>query len=182
MKGVVIGVFLFFFCVSSYAYYSVDLTTDDSLSRDLRLTEFSRADFISFSESESGESLIRITYKNGNVSHNGRNQLIYRAVVSSTIEEPRLVFFTEENCLEGSSHNSVIRINEQNVGAGSMCEKNSEGDLINIFYILSEAGRDYAVSQFENNKMIRIRFKERVIPFDATGFSEAWDEAGEPVL
>src|SRR5690554_4278589 len=104
-----------FFSTSSYAYYSVDLTTGDGLASDLLLTEFSHADFIHFFESDNGESLVRLNYKDNNTSHNGRKYLIYIAKIMSTVSGPRLMFLSEERCREGNSYNTVIVVNDQKV-------------------------------------------------------------------
>ncbi|MGJ7462095.1 hypothetical protein ACR80S_13425 [Halomonas sp. MA07-2] len=182
MKGLMIGMIAVLgFCGKSFAYESLDLLNDASFARELNLTQFSRADIISFSETRNGASMVRLVTKESN-GNDGQESIIYKARILSASSGPTIAFKTRESCREGNSFETVIRIKEQNVKVLSDCGRDDGGDLANVFIILTDAGRDYTVRQFKDRNYVPVQFQDRIIPFSATGFREAWDDFGQPAL
>lgn len=182
MKRIVIGVIAALGLFGkSFAYESLNLIDDESLSRELNLTQFSRADIISFSETKNGDSTVRLVPRESNNSGD-KESIIYTARIASVSSGPKIVFKTGETCREGNSYEMVIRIKDQNVKALNDCGKDDGGNLVNVFLILTDAGMDYTVRQFIDRNYVPVQFNDRIIPFSAAGFREAWDDFGQPAL
>lgn len=111
----------------------------------------------------------------------------YSAVISGDAGSTNLVFRNYRDCTITAPRKLMERsiyIDRQKISTYYMCIKAHEGDNTNteVFQIKTETGKKFAYNAFSNNTFTFVRFYDIEIPFDTSGFLEAWEESSKPAL
>lgn len=67
----------------------------------------------------------------------------------------------------------ILKTNEKNVRYKRYCQDNTE-----LLRPKTAAGMEYLINEFKNKKFVNIEIDKTLIPFNARGFTKAWDDLG----
>lgn len=139
---------------------------------------------VSFSDSKTHYALTSI-YKGKKENHD--TKVIYTAEVSSIKNKAELSFRLYKDCIPTNRERLIektIKINDKKINAYYICDKESvnapKGQ--EMYFLKSQPGKDFAYAEFIDNTFVFVEFDNVKIPFDTTGFIDAWDEVSEPAL
>lgn len=176
MKGLgIMKKFLFFILFisnQSIAGFTADLTHPEYQKLASLYPSYELLRSLNFDETGEYQSIVGFKHKKENKNWDA----VYSAKIGNSVNGTQNIYIEmAQQCTEENKKIGMITINTngQNVRYNKFCN----GKEVYIIP-LSKAGNRYLVRQFKNDKLVKFKFPNINITFDAQGFSNAWDSFG----
>lgn len=155
-----------------------DLTEDKDIQKSLNLLPYQAVLLSPFNEYQKNSAFTYLLKD----KNNKKDYVFYQVIIAANAEGQYLIFSTPEKCIQESPLSAaVINVSGKNIQAKTVCTKVEDRQVV-LYIIATEAGKEYVIDQFKNDDLVLIRFNRRSIPFDLSGFNEAWESAGGAAL
>lgn len=149
----------------------VDLSKHLDLRKALNIYDYQIIKTLDFSDLED-KTAYTFLYKD----EKDKNPAGYYVRIIPSAKGKHLFFTAPAECeIEKFNKDEVIEVNDTGVQASSACLLDSSKDKVLGFLLNTEAGKNYVIAQFKANKIVKIKFRSMIIPFESGDFAEVWN-------